>query len=58
MKELRLTQKEVVLMPVEDGLIYKAIMDTKLKEQGITLEKPIEKHVEFETGDIIYSQII
>lgn len=56
MKELRLTQNEVILMPVEDELLHKAIMNTKLKEQGFDLAIAIEKHIDLETGDIVYSQ--
>lgn len=56
MKELRLSQKEVILMPVEDKSMHKAIMDAKMKEQGFDLVKAIEKTVDLKTGDIIYTQ--
>ena len=56
MKELRLTQKEVILMPTEDELMHKAIMNGKLKEKGFDLTREIEKQIDLETGVITYSQ--
>jgi hypothetical protein len=56
LKELRLTQKEVILLPVEDILMHKAIMNAKFKEQGFDLTKSIEKYIDVKTGDIVYSQ--
>lgn len=56
MKQLVLTQQEVILMPTEDEYLHKALMNARFKQAGFDLVKPIEKSVNFDNGDIVYSQ--
>lgn len=43
-------------MPTEDEYLHKALMDARFKSAGFDLSKPIEKNVNFNNGDIVYSQ--
>lgn len=56
MKKLVLTQREVILLPVEDESMHQAIMKAKFTEKGFDLTKPIHKDVNMDNGDIIYTQ--
>ena len=55
MKQVILTQQEVILMPTEDEHMHKALMNARFKQVGMDLEQPITKSVN-SNGDIIYSQ--
>ncbi len=56
MKELVLTQKEVILLPTFDEQMMKCVMEARLKEKGFDLTKPVNKRVNYNNGDIIYTQ--
>lgn len=56
MKELVLTQKEVILLPTFDEQMMKCVMEGRLKEKGFDLTRSINKRVNYNNGDIIYTQ--